>query len=297
MEGKEKPSLKRAVFLTENAFEENKLPYADFQKSINQLVTQCRNQQKKPPHSSKNSGGHLALYQVLCDTTLVLNAAGKKVGVSLPLQYDFEDYMGETDWTKMFVDKLLRTRSGNCHSLPLLYKILADELQLEAFVSFAPNHCYIQHRDHKGDWFNLELTNRRYVSESFLMASGYIKAPALKNRIYLDTLSLRQTLAHCLVDLAQGYAWKFGADAFVIRCCQLALRYYPNNIHALMLEADAYTLQFQKEVRQAGSPPVEQLPNYPPLYALYQQRNVLYEEIERLGYIPASAIPGLAEIH
>ena len=53
-----------------------------------------------------------------------------------------------------------------------------------------------------------------------------------------------------------------------------------------MLEADAYTLQFQKEVRQAGSPPVEQLPNYPPIYALYRQRNALYEEIERLGYIP-----------
>jgi hypothetical protein len=194
--------------------------------------------------------------------------------------------MGETDWTKMFVEKLLRTKSGNCHSLPLLYKILADELQLEAFVSFAPNHSYIQHRDRKGAWFNLEMTNRRYVSESFLMASGYIKAPALKNRIYLDTLSLRQTVAHCLVDLAQGYAWKFGPDAFVSRCCQLALRYYPNNIHALMAQANVYSLQFRREVRQAGSPPVEQLPNYPPLYALYQRRNALYDEIERLGYIP-----------
>lgn len=285
LEGKEKLNLKRAVFLTENAFGENKLPYADFERPIGQLVARCRNQANKQIHSSKNSGSHLALYQVLCDTTLLFDAAGKKVGWSLPMQYDFEDYMGEAYWTKMFVSKLLRTKSGNCHSLPLLYKILADELQLEAFLSFAPNHSYIQHRDSKGTWFNLELTNRRYVSETFLMASGYIKASALKNRIYLDTLSLRQTVAHCLVDLAQGYTWKFGPDAFVIRCCELALRYYPNDIHALMAQADVYSLQFRREVRQAGSPPPEQLPNYPQLYALYQRRNALYDEIERLGYI------------
>ena len=161
LEGKERLNLKQAVFLTENAFAGNTLPYADFERPIEQLLNLCRKQQKNQIHSSENSGGHLALYQVLCDTTILLDAAGKKVGWSLPMQYDFEDYMGEEDWTKMFVSKLLQTKSGNCHSLPLLYKILADELQLEVFLSFAPNHSYIQHRDSKGTWFNLEMTNLR----------------------------------------------------------------------------------------------------------------------------------------
>ena len=63
-----------------------------------------------------------------------------------PFNYDFEDIWGEKEWSNMFVSKLLYTRKGNCHSLPYLYKILAEEIGVDAHLALAPNHIYIKHK-------------------------------------------------------------------------------------------------------------------------------------------------------
>jgi len=63
-----------------------------------------------------------------------------------PYVYDFDDFMGDKDWTKQFVTKLMRTHTGNCHSLPYLYKILCEEIGAKASLVLGPNHVYIKHR-------------------------------------------------------------------------------------------------------------------------------------------------------
>lgn len=53
------------------------------------------------------------------------------------------------------------------------------------------------------------------------MASGYVHLDAIRNGLYMDTLSTKQSIAYCLLDLAQGYQRKVGYENpdFVIRCC------------------------------------------------------------------------------
>ena len=49
-------------------------------------------------------------------------AAAKRVPIA-SFGYDFEDYRGQQDYTKMFVSKALATGKGQCHSLPLVYLV------------------------------------------------------------------------------------------------------------------------------------------------------------------------------
>lgn len=290
---KTKPDLKRAVFVTENAFFENGQSYGEFCGQLELMANLCKQQVAAgAPAASGKLAQNLAIYRFMCDTTLVYGAGEKVTGVHLPMQYDFEDYKGEQDYTKMFVLKLMHSHTGQCHSLPLLYKLLAEELQAEAYLSYAPNHTYIQHRDDAGNWYNLELTSGCYVTESFLMASGYVKAEALKNRIYMDTLSLRQTIGQCVVDLALGYEAKFGEagdDAFVLRCCDLVLQEYPNHVQAWMVKADVMTQRLANAARQAGVTSAAEAAQHPPVYALQQQVEHIYAQIDNLGYAPMPA--------
>ena len=76
-----------------------------------------------------------------------------------PYSYDFTDFDGKEDWRQMFVIKLLQTHSGNCHSLPFLYKILIEENGEKANLALATNHIYIKHQIKKSGWYNTELTS------------------------------------------------------------------------------------------------------------------------------------------
>ena len=79
----------------------------------------------------------------------------------------------------------MATRKGNCHSLPFLYKILAEELGAKANLALAPNHIYIKHWNEKDGWYNTELTSGIFPIDSWLMASGYIHLDAVANKLYM----------------------------------------------------------------------------------------------------------------
>ena len=184
------------------------------------------------------------LHYFFSNTIIIRNEAGGVDKYSTPKQYDFEDVFGKNDWTKMFVTKLMDTNSGQCHSLPLLYLILAEELEIEAHLAFSPQHSYIMIQDERKNWFNLELTNGYYSTEAWIVGSGYVKAEALSNNIYMKPLTQKETIANCLVDLANGYQHKFGFDKFVLQCADKALEYDLKNIFALQMKSDYYSMLF-----------------------------------------------------
>ncbi|MFN9798840.1 MAG: hypothetical protein ACK54P_02370 [Bacteroidota bacterium] len=151
--------------------------------------------------------------------------------VHKPYQYDFDDFKGETDWTKMFVTKLLKTGKGQCHSLPLLYLIFAEELKTKAWLSLAPEHSFVIFSDNAlKNFYFYETTNGNSVTDNFMLESGFITSQALKNKIYLDTLDQNGLIASFLADLIMGYTDKFGYDDFMASMVESLLKIYPNSI-------------------------------------------------------------------
>jgi hypothetical protein len=289
--GKEPLSLKKAVFEVENAYFNNSLNYQSFEKQIQECVKFSK--LALTQHGYKDNDPWAAnwiLYQFMADT-LALKINEKTIAHA-PLKYDFDDFDGQNDWSKMFVTKLLTTKTGQCHSLPLLYLILCNELGTKAYLSYSPRHSFVKIKDNRGNMYNLELTNGHIVSDAFITGSGFLKADALKNKIYMDTLGLRKQIASCMVDLAQGYCHKFGYDAFMLKCANTALKYNPANIDALQVKANYYTILNHHIARQLPQIKTrEDLDKYPKAKEILMLRNQMYEAVDKSGYqeMPAEA--------
>lgn len=170
----------------------------------------------------------------------------------------------------MFVSKMMQTGKGNCHSMPLLYKLIMDKMGEKCWLSLAPNHMYIKAWNKRANWYNIELTCADFPTDAWLTASGYIHLDAIRSGIYMDTLSLQQSVALCLADLAQGFMHKYGIGdgTFIIECCDTTLKYYPNYINAVLIKAQIIAHHYQQE----KSP------------AIKKEMDQLYTQIHELGY-------------
>lgn len=283
-------NFKEAVLLTENAYYDGKL---DIHKLVQQdeilsYITDNLSKTELITYSEKDKDiitKHAALFKVLTDTILV-PMDSNRIFVHTPYIYDFEDPLGQSDWSKMFVSKLLETGTGNCHSLPYLYKILADELNIPCNLAFAPNHIYIKLFSEKSGWYNTELTSATFPIDAWIIASGYVTIDAIRNGLYMDTLSNKQAVANCLVDLAQGYQHKYGKDnpEFVIKCCNKVLEYHPTNVNAILTKAEAQKHYIHSLMKAQNLKSPEALFSDENIKSMYAEMESLYIELHKSGY-------------
>ncbi|MFN4313270.1 MAG: hypothetical protein ACK4E0_03180 [Chitinophagaceae bacterium] len=274
-------SFKESVFLTESVFFADKLPVADLRSLIEGLALLCKEWKRAsrlkdyPYKDSDDLLNNLAIYTVLKDTIETFDKDGQKY-YHLPLSYDFNDFFRREQWANMFVSKLLISQRGNCHSLPYLYKILADELDATCWLSLAPNHMYIKNRSKKIGWYNTELTSGDCRIDAWITTSGYIPIKAIQNGIYMDTLSNRQAIALCVLDLAKGYEFqaKNYEDGFILKCCDLVLQHHPVNVQALLLKAETLKRLYERQTAQKSDT----------AKATYNEIEQLYIKLLDLGY-------------
>ncbi|WP_418983881.1 hypothetical protein [Alistipes sp.] len=176
-----------------------------------------------------------------------------------PFTYDFEDFSGSEDLSQTFVTKVMRTHSGQCRSLPMYYKVLAEAIGAEAHITFAPQHLFIRHRDEQSPskWVNVELTTQSLAREIFYIENFGISADAIRNKVYLYPLSDKETVAYLLSELAANYYRKFEQyDAFMLKCAEKSLEYLPQSPVARIQRRSAQT-RMGRDARQYLPPAAE----------------------------------------
>jgi hypothetical protein len=283
--------FKKAVYLTENAWHNDTLSYSWFCGKIKEAENECNDLSDKYLMSGKEHSydsikvcKNAGIYYFMIDT-IWQRKGWVRFPVSYPMKYDFEDFMGEKDWTKMFVSKLLSTNSGNCHSLPYLYKIMADDIGADVWLSLAPHHIYLKSTNLRSGWYNIELTNGYYPQDAWIRACGYITKDAIVNRLYMDTIGTRKAITLCIVDLAQGYEHKFGkSDNFVMECTETALKYFPNNVNALVLKAETLHKLLDETMKDYQISKIQDVSSEPIVNDIYNQMNATYTALFDLGY-------------
>jgi hypothetical protein len=279
LEDRQPKNLKKAVFAFENAWYEGSLSYTEFDNQIQTILGHMRSMIAQKGIGNYKTAGNWAAHSFLSKPVAENNMQ--------PYVYDFQDFMGKKDYTKMFVSKLLNTKTGNCHSLPLLYKILTDDFGAESFLALAPNHLYIKHKDENRRWFNLELTNGNFSTDSWIISSSHIKTEAIQNKVYMAALTQTESIAMCMTDLAEEYIAKYGYahnDNFVLKCLDLTLKHYPHYIVALSVKANVLTQQLLTEAKAKGYKNFQVVKEYPEFQPLKQEINDIYRRIDDLGY-------------
>lgn len=265
--------LKKAVFLTENAYFDNTLNEETFNYFIKSYASVCKNIVKSgeityTEKDKEKASTQCAVFTFMTDSLPII--IDGKVTTTIPFTYNHNDFAGLQDWANTFVSISMQTQKGNCHSLPYLYKIIMDELGYESHLALAPNHIYIKANNKKVGWYNIELTCDDFPTDAWYAASGYIHTDAIRNGIYMRALSDKEAVAMTLVDLAQGYQAKFGIEdgSFIIKCCDTALEHFPNYINAMLLKAEIMTELYRESNDKE----------------LFSQMTELYTNIHKLGY-------------
>ena len=246
-------SFKEAVFLSEQGYQDKVSPfnyYYEFINSYQKFAERYGHTLKAQAYRQSDSLNYLlnlSLFDVMCKSIPLKNDS--LTINSTPFIYNFDDPQGDIDFSSTFVTRLLATHRGNCRSLSYLYKILADETGAKCWLALAPNHIYIRNYSKQVGWYNTELTSGTFPTDAWVAATGYVSTDAIRSGVYMDTLSNQQSIGLCILDLAHGYIRQTNnyTDGFVLKCCNLVLRYHPVNPMALLLKAEALKKLYLKQ--------------------------------------------------
>ncbi|MEA1847512.1 hypothetical protein U9K52_01185 [Chryseobacterium sp. MHB01] len=286
---KEQYSFKNAVFSVENAYYQGKLNTEELNRKIRFLANFCSQlvDNRKLNYTEKDQtkvSKYAAVYTVMCQTTSVI--VKNDTVKYKPFTYDFEDVFGHKELSNLFVSKLLDTQKGNCNSMPYLYKILAEEIGVDANLALAPNHIYIKHNIKSIGWYNTELTSGIFPIDAWLSASGFIHLDAIKNGVFMKALNNKESLALLLVDLANVYNRSYPENdgSFALKCAERAIQIYPYLPNALLLQAETHTKQFQKMMKEQNTKDIQTTLSNPKAKELFDQMNKEYTHIHKIGY-------------
>lgn len=264
MEGKQTPSFERAVFISENPFHNNQYRYETFQRSIDFHLFFIKNLAAANNYSDtmkyipkvkangrfdineiaisptkkkelyKNALNNWAIFTYMEDTTGIYPL------VHLPFSYSTTDPFGMKDWSNSQLINLLTSekQEGNCYALTAFFKIMADRLKTGAELCTAPQHIYIQHRDNKGDYYNVELATAGHPGDGMLQTLTYTTSSAIESGISLRSYDDRQSIGLCIVNLAKAYEHTFNTkdDDFLLQCAETVLQNDSLNLNALLLK-------------------------------------------------------------
>ena len=238
-------NLKRAEYLVENAYFNGKLNYNDFSHEIDSVVDILNRYIDVNNIRNYRTAPNYALFQFFTKPS--------SMNGNLRFSYDLEDPYGKKDYTIFFTSHLLRTHKGQCTTMPLLYKILCDELGGQSALAMGPRHLYIKHLDENGAWTNVELTHGGLVRDIWMIESMNISTEAIRNGIFLCAFNEQETIALMIMQLAKAYYAKYiSYDAFVLLCAESVLDFLPTFSNALVLKLNVHYYQFNKYLERYG---------------------------------------------
>src|SRR6185295_18483907 len=86
--------------------------------------------------------------------------------------YDHADPFGRILANRLLFT-YLRTRQGNCISMPTLFLIVADRMGLNVHLATAPLHMFVRYTDPQGADHNLETTSGGHEARDALYRQNF----------------------------------------------------------------------------------------------------------------------------
>lgn len=274
----EKPlCFKRAVFLVENAYYEGKMSWEDYNHEILRVKPILDRMIDDRNLRQYKTAGNWAVFTYMSDSIPENNFK--------PYQYDFDNFMSDKDMESSLVSYLLKTKRGNCRSLPFLYKILANEVNVEAFIAIVPMHCYVKHRDEKGNWWNLEMTTGSFSRSSFIMETFNVSETAIKSGLFMKPLSDMESVAYCICDLLNYYEHKTGrySDDFIKKCYRIGLQYYPNS-QLQTIKGNDLKFGLDSKIIDMGLKGYRDIVKFPELMKEFEVMDSTFQYLTKIGY-------------
>jgi regulator of sirC expression with transglutaminase-like and TPR domain len=204
-----------------------------------------------------------------------------------PFAYDMRDPLGH-DINNKLLATYVRTRLGNCVSMPILFLILADRLGLNVGLATAPHHVFVRYTGADGRAVNLETTSGGHPARDvWYRENTPMTDLAISNGLYLRTLSRRESIATMAHTIGE-FLMEAGRYAEVIDVAEVINLHAPRDVESIVLGGAAYGQMFSREFEDRY-PTLESIPAN--LHARYRELATmnasLYAHAESLGWRPS----------
>ncbi len=182
----------------------------------------------------------------------------------------------------------VRTRKGNCVSMPVLFLIVADRVGLKVRLAAAPLHLFVRYTDPTGVDHNLEATSGgREAPAGTYLRNMPMSDRAIRSGLYMRTLTKRETIAQMAASVLDYLmAERRYQEAADVADAMLAVN--PRDAYALVKKGSAMgeliRIEFHDEYPDPARIPSELRNRYSMLAAANEKP---FREAEALGWEPA----------
>lgn len=288
LDGKRPLSIKDAYYKSESAYGNLLLSYEEYNKLIISNANFIKQWLKENGYKLTDSEAlHYGIQKFMSDT-LYIRIDGKLVG-HMPYYYDYIDYIAKDDRRNYFVTKTLATGTGQCHTFPVTYLILAEALGIDANLAYNPRHSFIRYKNKNNAVMNYETTVDRFLADAFYLQTLPIMAKAQKNKLYAFSLTKKQVVATVLYDMAANFArehW-IADKIFITECMKIAKPHFPNqeyiNGTESYLNKIIYAETLNTMAKEKGITDAADIEKYPDLLKAYTNYYSYMEKVNNLG--------------
>lgn len=183
------------------------------------------------------------------------------------------------------ITNYLKTRKGNCVSMPLLFVILGQKLGINVTIARAPEHFFVRHIDESGQSFNLETTTGAGLKKDSSYKSEFeIPQKAIDSGLYLRTLNKKETVLMIFMTLKERYCSAKEAQNLMV-ISDFLLSKNPNSIDGMLGKGYAYYLQLNRDFLSKYSKPRDiPIDKREEFIKLEDNNRIWYEKAEALGW-------------
>lgn len=199
--------------------------------------------------------------------------------------HDLSDPLGRRAANRL-LSTYLKTRRGNCISMPVLFLALGDRLGVHVTLSTAPMHEFVKYVDDvTGKVYNLETTSGGFPARDVWYRQNLpMTDRAIKSGVYLKTLTRKQSVAVMAEPLIEHYIEKRDYRT-AIALSDLVLAAYPQFPVALIERGAAYGGLIDLEFRPKYLRPIDIPSRLVPTYLAYvHQAESSFDKLDALGW-------------
>lgn len=272
-------SFKRGVFLIENAFYKGELNWELYCSKIDEIVNKIKPLVKENLQNGEDLAKNYSIFRFFHDSIPENNYQ--------PFSYDFDTFLNNYDHSSHMTSNLIDSKLGNCMSLPFLYKIIANEMNAEAYLSTAPMHIFIKIKDNQGNWFNHEVTAGSFSRTSFIIESFGITDRAIQSGLYLKPLDEMESLGLLLEQLIYFYEKRTGKyyGDIVVKAVTEGLKVRPvSMLLGCVLSEIEFRIFYYLHINELPQDNKDVVMSIPYLKELSIQADELKQKIADIGY-------------
>jgi regulator of sirC expression with transglutaminase-like and TPR domain len=198
--------------------------------------------------------------------------------------YDLEDPLGRNLGSRL-LSAYVRTRKGNCVSMPILVLIVADRVGLNVHLASAPLHLFVRYTDAAGVDHNLEATSGGHEARTdWYRANLPMTDRSIQSGAYMRTLSKRETVAEMATTVVDFLLAKRrhqeAADV-----ADAILEANPRDAYALVKKGSAIARLMQAEFKDRYASPAAVPAALRARYTALAKANVqAFRDAEALGW-------------